>query len=562
MSLKTTSVSGVQELELVTFALEDQEFGVNIMDVQEVVRIPEITRIPRSPFYVSGIANLRGNVLPVINTRQRFSMHTAENTETTRVVVVNIEGRNVGIIVDAVSEVMRVNENSIDPPPEITAGGVDGTFLDGVVKLDDGARLVMALNPTEVCAIELEDLTETKTDSPSKAKEEARIQQEELEHEEEQLVTFALTGEEYGVGIRSVREIIRVPEVIHVPNAPVYVEGLIALRDQLVPLINLRKLFGELSFEEEHTEGEGSDEQRVVVCDSMGMTIGLIVDKVNEVMRIPTKLVDEPPSIHASKESQVKGIAKLDEGKRLIMILDTNNLVDASTLGDLKGVEKGGENSEEGDIDDDALEDVQLVTFRIEDEEFGIRIMQIQEINRLEEVTKVPRTSSFVSGVTNLRGTVVPVIDLRARFGMETREPDDRTRVVIIDLEGKRTGLIVDQVHEVLRLLKADIEPAPNVVSSDTSNDFIEGVGKLDNGKRMLVLLNVEKILMSTEAPQVKEADAPAKAKADAPAKAKTDAPAKAKADAPAKAKAPAKAPAKKKKPKTKKRKSLKKADE
>ena len=109
-------------------------------------------------------------------------------------------------------------------------------------------------------------------------------------------------------------------------------------------------------------------------------------------------------------------------------------------------------------------EESQLVTFLLKDEEFGFDIMSVQEIIRLPKMAKVPRTPPFVDGVANLRGVVLPIIDMRTRFGMDRVEETDGTRVLVIDIDGVKTGLRVDRVKQVTRVLRSDIEPPPPAI--------------------------------------------------------------------------------------------------
>ncbi len=476
--------------------------------------------------------------------------------------------------------------------------------------MDEGRRLVMSLNLEKVCDIEVSARREKNPDSSSPRAHSAADSRAQTV-DEEQLVSFELSGEEYALNIQSVREIIRIPELVRTPNAPDYVMGVISLRKHLLPLVDLRQLFGlpprddemhetidALQMQmQEHEEWqtileelvelgenqldlpeftttrwckhfrtdqellrlevekigqsaaelqrlteqlrklsadqrpaflqeriiplstrvrdlfregvqivEKNDEQRIVVTESNGLAVGMMVDRVREVMRIPKNLIDPPPRLTAHNGPQAeRGVAKLDNGQRLVMILDNHNLFDASDLeqiGDGATVDalEATDNVEQVEqtaisLRQQGLEEEQLVTFLLGREEFGIRIMQIQEINRLGEVTKVPRAPFYVDGVSNLRGVVVPVINLRTRFRMEPQEVNDRTRIVIVDLDGKKTALIVDQVSEVMRLPKRDITPPPSVVSAGGVNDYMEGIGRLDNGKRMVMLLDVNRIL-------------------------------------------------------------------
>src|ERR1700686_728082 len=131
----------------------------------------------------------------------------------------------------------------------------------------------------------------------------------------------------------------------------------------------------------------------------------------------------------------------------------------------------------------------QLVTFLLKDEEFGFDIMSVQEIIRLPKMAKVPRTPAYVDGIANLRGVVLPVIDMRTRFGMERAPETDRTRVLVVDIDGVKTGLRVDRVKQVTRVLRSEIEPPPAAIRG-TSSDYLEGVVKLDKGRRIVMALN------------------------------------------------------------------------
>ena len=135
---------------------------------------------------------------------------------------------------------------------------------------------------------------------------------------------------------------------------------------------------------------------------------------------------------------------------------------------------------------------LQLVSFNIGDEEFGVDILQVQEINRMLEVTRVPNAPEYVDGVINLRGKVIPIIDLRRRFGMERKEHDKNTRIVVVELSGKVVGFVVDAVREVLRIPRSVTEPPPSIVGG-VHEEYITAVGKLED--RLLILLDLEKVL-------------------------------------------------------------------
>jgi purine-binding chemotaxis protein CheW len=135
---------------------------------------------------------------------------------------------------------------------------------------------------------------------------------------------------------------------------------------------------------------------------------------------------------------------------------------------------------------------LQLVSFIIGEEEFGVDILKVQEINRMLEVTKVPNAPEYVDGVINLRGRVIPIIDLRRRFNMARKERDKNTRIIVVELQGKTVGFLVDGVREVLRIPKSVTEPPP-AMTTGSRGDYITAVGKLED--RLLILLDLEKVL-------------------------------------------------------------------
>lgn len=145
----------------------------------------------------------------------------------------------------------------------------------------------------------------------------------------------------------------------------------------------------------------------------------------------------------------------------------------------------------------------QLVLFDLANEHYGIDIASVDGIIKMQEVISVPHAPSFVEGVTNLRGSVLPVIDLRKRFDLEPTEPTNDTRIVVVNLEGKRkVGMIVDAVTEVLSIPEESIEPTPPIVSTIDSS-FIIGIAKVD--ERLVILLDLVSVLSEKEKASLKK---------------------------------------------------------
>ena len=143
----------------------------------------------------------------------------------------------------------------------------------------------------------------------------------------------------------------------------------------------------------------------------------------------------------------------------------------------------------------------QFVTFSIDDEEFGIEILKVQEIIGYTKPTHVPNTPEFISGVINLRGLIIPVIDLRKKFSMPCKEYDKFTVIVVIEVATKTMGIIVDSVSDVLSLTEKDMQDAPEF--SKFKSEFLKGMGKV--GNKLVVLLDIDKILTYEEYKKLNE---------------------------------------------------------
>jgi purine-binding chemotaxis protein CheW len=149
------------------------------------------------------------------------------------------------------------------------------------------------------------------------------------------------------------------------------------------------------------------------------------------------------------------------------------------------------------------IENKQLVIFKLGDEAFGVDILQVKEIEKMEQaVTRVPKSPKFVEGVINLRGEIVPIIDLRKRFGLSVRPIASDTRVIIVEINENLVGMIVDQVAEVIRVNMADVLPAPDITKTVDSY-FLNGVAKFND--QLIVLLNLERTLSNDETRELSE---------------------------------------------------------
>lgn len=157
----------------------------------------------------------------------------------------------------------------------------------------------------------------------------------------------------------------------------------------------------------------------------------------------------------------------------------------------------------------DAL--TQLISFMVGKEEYGLEILTVKEVIRIREITRIPKAPVFVKGIINLRGDVIPIIDLREKFGLEIQEYTTMTRVIIVEVDGKSIGMVVDSVSQVIRIEKDQVEPPPPLIGG-ISAEYLRGVGKI--GEKLIIMLNIDKILTVDEKIDLKKMEESLKARA------------------------------------------------
>jgi chemotaxis signal transduction protein len=404
--------------QLVSFQVGREEFAFLMGHVREILRVQTPKEVPGAPAHLLGVLTVRGKILPIVDLRRLLRQNSFAGDQVTACTLASAGYRAWLAHTD-----VAANGHSL---AEMTAA--TELFRQWLTVFNSSSRT----------------LTETLA--------KMRTLNEHISKQVISIVANSTVGH----------------ELLH--------------RDILQ---SAQGLLGLIQTFEAQVEGNIREDQRIIVVDSNGFQLGLVVDHVNEVLHVPDDAIELPPSIADQDGIGLSGIAKLEDGNRLILLLATADLLDrkkieelaahSSSVGDPLPEAGSAEtvdsaesalpaSNEEGKAADGA--DLQLVTFLLGKEEYGIPIAKIQEIDRLSNITQTPKAPKFVEGVTNLRGEVIPVLSTRTLFALEPKASDDRTRVIIVDLAGAKTGLIVDSVREVLSISSSNIAPPPASIST------------------------------------------------------------------------------------------------
>lgn len=487
---------GTDGPQIVTFSLGGEKFAVPMESVQEIVRVPDTVRVPLASPHLLGLANLRGRVLPVFQCRTMMGMPSTDTTEYSRVLVLRV-GSAVGLVVDRVHAVVTIDPSQIDSVQQDDEVA-NTEWLAGVVRQEKELTLLLDVERLiQTHASQADGQHHLQAGEPGSL---AGAGDDELNLDELQLVSFEVAGQEYAAPIERVQEIVQAPtEYTRLPHTPSTVLGVMVLRSRLLPLLSLRALFGLETVElQEH--------HRVVVLQLAGkVAVGVVMDRVNEVLRV-SKTVQEPvPALFSNGRAvrHVQSMCRLEEGKRLVSILEVDSLLDPAHAA-IQGLgQQMDQSADSADLmlqqESDEMEDEgQVVVFQLGGEEFGVNIHSVQEIVRVpEQLTRIPHSPDFLEGVINLRGSVLPVIDQRRRMGIDAGERHDRQRIMVYLMNGVRTGFIVDSVTEVLRLDPRDISPTPTGGLHDIQ--LLPQVANLTGSKRLILLIDPNALLSKSE---------------------------------------------------------------
>jgi purine-binding chemotaxis protein CheW len=493
--------------QYVIFSMRGEQFAVIMASVGEIIRFPKLVSVPLAMNGIQGVTNLRGRVLPIVSLSRLFEYDVNQADETTRVLVINYKGGSIGFVVDRVEKVVTVDSAMIERNSTV-ASSVSGQFLDGMIKsADNSGSLSQIIDFSLLIDHYFSNMTIESaaygSSSPSTSMMDVTDTKKDKGYEEDlHLISFGVFGQEYAVPINLAKEIVQVPtHISHVPNTPTHILGVITLRQRLLPLVSLRQIFGMPV--EPLTESNRILVMPIDVAGDPDATVGLVVDSVNQVLRVHQHLVDSLPAVmdQHSDLNDISAICRLEDGKRLVSVIAPDVLFSSHLMQSVannytqindseQAMNDRHDDTENQMIDDDIL----FVIFRLAGEEYGAAIHTVKEIVRVpEKLTDVPTAPSLFEGVINLRGMVLPVVDMRTRFGEQRSERSDRQRIMVFDVRGKRVGFVVDSVIEVLRIGARLIESAPNL--SVDQSVVIQKIANIEAKGRMIMLLEADGLL-------------------------------------------------------------------
>lgn len=479
--------------QFLLFGIAGASFGVPLAAVSEIIRMPRLSYMPLVPPSLLGLANLRGTVLPAISLRRLLHLPDAPADDMTRLVVLN-GAAPVGIVVDHIDRLLAIPADRLEHG-DAGAGDIDPAVVEGVIKGAEGEAPIKILNPKRLLSGQFDQLGVSGSHDTSRSavalKAAGSVQEQALIA----LLSFDLGAQEYALPLECVREIVALPDhVSEVPRAEAAVLGVVTLRDRLLPLVSLRALLG-LPIDEKRAHAG-----KVLVVSMGEVAVGVVVDGTREILRVDPKLIDTAPTLlsRGAGEADVTAICRLNQGRRLVAVLSPDRLFRSDLVSRILAEQGNAVEATDVKAGSKAMADEQFIVFRLGGQDYAMPIAAISEIARMpEQITRVPKAPAFIDGVINLRGGVVPIVDLRRRFDIAAEGDQGSQRILVLGIGGARAGFLVDSVAEVLKVPAEAISAAPEM--SPDQMRLISRVINLEDKGRMILLVDPAQLLDRVE---------------------------------------------------------------
>lgn len=427
----------VLDLNVIVFQIGKQNFAFSLDNVKEIIKVPVITPVPLTKSYVAGLINLRGEVIPVLNLREKYKIDNITKSEDARIIVIEKNNVKIGILVDKVLNITNIEQSQLN---ECKITSLEE--VKAIIKQKQDERLVTFIDTGKIFKEGFEFAIFQKI-----GLENSNLNEDEKKRKlskQERYILLRISDQNYALNIANIQEIIRFVEFSSVPSDSNDILGIVNLRNEIIPIVNIQKF---LKLKEQKI----GEETKIIIANCAGTKFGFVVDKILSVVSADEEDIKPIPTV-VNFENVFEGTIKIDDN--LYIILDIQKLFERFSSSIRKEIENQGE---------EALEMVstggekQIVLFDLNGQKFAIDIQRVKEINRIPTVVKVPNDKNYLKGIANLRGEVIAIVDLCTLLYGEETELGDFSRVIIVELKGEKYGILAKKVLSVLKVSEKDI---------------------------------------------------------------------------------------------------------
>ena len=451
-------------------------FGIDSDISNQILRIPPITPIPLSQESTKGIIVLNGKIVPVVDLKVILRIGSVDvNKEESRIITLKIKDEEIAILVDEVIDAINLN------PSNYEENISSDDFITGFYKYDK--YLIQMIEPKNI-------IKEEMITSFSPVKIEDMYDEEHKITKSENLNTnrylfFKAKNEYFAIDIELVAELIFVPkEITPIAGSVSSNLGAITLREEVIDVFDFNLLF---NFEKVKLKDEKT---RVLILKNENKKLAICVESIEEIKDIDTSKIENIKDSFG--DNKLESLYK--DKKSIISIVNKSYLRD---LIDKYSVSKVDVSKEEKQ--DNGSENMrELAVFAIGNEEFAFDIEGVQEIITYQEVTPLPESNEFVEGVINLRGSIIPVVNLPKKLGFDSNITE-KSKIVVCITEGEKVGFLVDDVNDIMFIEDYFVSVSKNF------ENLVKSTISIDSGKRVILEIRIEKIISAEELQSMKE---------------------------------------------------------
>jgi len=488
---QVTDASDSETLIYGTFFIAESELAITVSAIQEVVNEPaEFTNVPLSPDYLIGLFNLRGVVIPVVDLRTVFGFAQPEAAGLERKVAIIEHGEHCfGLLVDRTGDVFNARdaERSIFSR---TRGDLRETVIDGVFKLENGKRLVQILDPFELLNLDkLPRVAGALRSALSRTKKGPR----------RQCISFLIGDSVCAFDMTSIKEIVELERIDNTALASDWTLGAIDLRGNTVPVIDFRLFLGQARTESIDELIEGGS--KLIVMRMGDNLISLLVDQIDTIISFYDEDLLSFPGVGLERSEIFTGCL-CDDDDRMVLLLDHKLVISDEQLRTVtrghsalfSARDEAAQTSESG-----SGEKRTLLTFKV-GAQFALDLHKVNEvISYPETVMTPPSIPEFIAGVVNLRGELIPIINLRTLYQMPPIDPE-QTKLLIFSKTESKYAIMVDAVSSIVSVTDQNSNILPKLANESTtseiSNDVQEAILLNEAGSdEALMMLDLDAVV-------------------------------------------------------------------
>jgi purine-binding chemotaxis protein CheW len=476
-----------------SFYIGSIEVAINVKSIHEVVNFPEkIFKMPLAPPFLIGVFNLRGLIIPLINLKSLLKFDDIATSPAQKIAIIDHEGAKVGLVFDSTSEIVRVSQQILSDFSY--ASESSNKVISGAIKLENGNRILQIIDPFALVTIEnIPQIIEQQNKNIKK-----NVHSTYQHEHRKKCISFSINDIKMGFEISGIHEIIKIPEIQPSAIKSAICIGILNLRGQTVPVIDLALLLGITP-----NPITKDEDKRIIILKIDKELFGLMVDAIDNITSYTLENVLPIPLLNKARSNMFLGCISMGDLDEIILLnykeVLSNNEIVQITQGHSKiystNVQEDAETSKKN------IDRQVYISFKL-DQLFGVSIKDIREIiNYSDEIISAPGMPTFVKGLLNLRGKLITIIDTRSLYSMgEAKEINEKSKILVFDSGEERFGLIVDSVESIITIDGNKKMKVPSLMVQKVQDQFEKDIKEIisftqaEKKDAVLVILNMEPV--------------------------------------------------------------------